>query len=151
MAKSTQSFNKKEREKKQQQKRQDKEQKKEDRKNLSSKGKSIDDMMAYVDDYGNITSVPPDPDKKKKPIEQDSIQINIPKQSAEDKPSAVRNGTVTFYNDSKGYGFIKDLQSQESIFVHASELLQPIKERDKVTFEVEHKPKGPNAIKVKPI
>jgi hypothetical protein len=52
MAKSTQSFNKKEREKKQQQKRQEKEQKKEERKSHSNEGKSIDNMLAYVDDQG---------------------------------------------------------------------------------------------------
>jgi cold shock CspA family protein len=150
MTKSSQSFNKKEREKKLQQKRQDKEQKKEDRKANSSKGKSIDEMMAYVDDHGNISSTPPTI-RKNRSIEQEDIQISIPKQTMEDRASTIRTGTVTFFNQSKGYGFIKDLQTQESIFVHTSELLQPIKEADKVTFEVENKPKGPNAVRVKPI
>lgn len=147
MAKSTQSFNKKEREKKQQQKKKDKEQKKEDRK-TQSKGKTMDDMIAYVDEYGNITSTPPT-EKKSKSIEQEDIQISIPKQVVDPNESAARKGVVTFFNDSKGFGFIRDVQTQESIFVHVSGLLQPIKEKDKVTFEVENKPKGVNAVKVK--
>ncbi len=148
MAKSTQSFNKKEREKKQQQKRQDKEQKKEDRKAQSNKGKGIDDMMAYVDEQGNITSTPPT-EKKNRSMEQEDIQISIPKQVIDPTASAARKGIVTFFNESKGFGFIRDLQTQESIFVHISGTLQPIKEKDKVTFEIENKPKGINAVKVK--
>lgn len=65
MAKSQQTFSKKEKEKKRLQKRQNKEQKKEDRKAHSDKGKSVDEMMAYIDDNGNITSVPPDRQDKK--------------------------------------------------------------------------------------
>jgi cold shock CspA family protein len=148
MAKSTQSFNKKEREKKQQQKRQEKEQKKEDRKAHSSKGRPMDDMFAYVDEYGNISDTPPT-ERKKRDIEQDDIQISIPKQVIDPTANAGRKGIVTFYNESKGYGFIRDLQSQESIFVHISELLEPIKEHDKVTYELEKKQKGWNAVKVK--
>lgn len=59
MARSTQSVNKKERAKKQLQNRKDKEQKKQERKASASKGKSLDEMMAYVDEQGNITSTPP--------------------------------------------------------------------------------------------
>jgi cold shock CspA family protein len=61
----------------------------------------------------------------------------------------VRKGTVTFFNDSKGYGFIKDSETQESVFVHVNGLANPIKENDKVTFEVEMGMKGPTAVKVK--
>jgi cold shock CspA family protein len=61
----------------------------------------------------------------------------------------LRKGIVTFFNDSKGYGFIKDSETQESIFVHANGLLDPIKDNNKVTFEVEMGHKGPNAVKVK--
>jgi cold shock CspA family protein len=61
----------------------------------------------------------------------------------------IRNGTVTFFNDSKGYGFIKDLATQESIFVHINDLESPISENDKVTFETEKGHKGLNAVRVK--
>jgi hypothetical protein len=63
MAKSSETFNKKENEKKRLKKKKDKEQKKEDRKSNVGKTKSFDDMIAYVDENGNITSTPPDPSK----------------------------------------------------------------------------------------
>lgn len=147
MARSTETFNKKEREKKRQKKSLDKKEKAQDRKANATKGKSLDDMMAYIDEYGNITSTPPDPSRKLKVNSQD-IQIAVPKQETivED---IVRTGIVAFFNDAKGYGFIKDMQTQESIFVHANALSEPIKENNKVTFEVEPGQKGPTAVKVK--
>jgi cold shock CspA family protein len=149
MGRSQETFNKKENEKKKQKKRQEKEQKKEDRKANAGKGKGLDEMMAYLDEEGNITSTPPDPNRKKREINQEDIRIGVPKQ--EDLPpiEKIRKGTVTFFNDSKGYGFIKDLETQESIFVHINALINPIKEHDKVTFEVEMGPKGPTAVRVK--
>jgi len=147
LARSTETFNKKEREKKRQKKSLDKKEKAQDRKANATKGKSLDDMMAYIDEYGNITSTPPDPSRKLKVNSQD-IQIAVPKQETivED---IVRTGIVAFFNDAKGYGFIKDMQTQESIFVHANALSEPIKENNKVTFEVEPGQKGPTAVKVK--
>jgi len=147
LARSTETFNKKEREKKRQKKSQDKKEKAQDRKANATKGKSLDDMMAYIDEYGNITSTPPDPSRKLKVNSQD-IQIAVPKQEfiVED---IVRTGIVTFFNEAKGYGFIKDMQTQESIFVHANNLGEPVKENNKVTFEVEPGQKGPTAVKVK--
>ena len=147
MARSTETFNKKEREKKRQKKSQDKKEKALDRKASATKGKSLEDMMAYIDEYGNITSTPPDPSRKLKVNSQD-IQIAVPKQETivED---IVRTGIVAFFNEAKGYGFIKDMQTQESIFVHANALSEPIKENNKVTFEVEPGQKGPTAVRVK--
>ena len=66
MAKSQETFNKKEKEKKRLQKRKEKEQRKEDRKANAKEGGSWEDMMAYVDENGNISAAPPDPTKKKK-------------------------------------------------------------------------------------
>jgi cold shock CspA family protein len=148
MGKSQETFNKKEKEKQKLKKKQDKEQKKEDRKNESDKGKSLEDMMAYVDANGNITSTPPDP-KQKNTIQAEDIQIGISRQTNAEPVDVVRKGTVTFFNASKGYGFIRDHQSQESIFVHINGLISPVKENDKVTFETEMGKKGLNAIKVK--
>ncbi|RYZ98788.1 MAG: cold shock domain-containing protein [Sphingobacteriaceae bacterium] len=149
MGRSTETFSKKENEKKRLKKQKDKKEKAEDRKANSDKGKSLDDMMAYVDENGNITSTPPDPTKRKK-ILSENIQIGVPKQEAI-VVEIIRNGTVTFFNESKGYGFIKDLQSQDSIFVHINGLLEEVKENDKVTFETEQGQKGLNAIKVKKV
>ena len=67
----------------------------------------------------------------------------------ENPEDAIRKGKVTFFNDAKGYGFIKDLKSQESIFVHINSLTEAIKENDKVSFEVEQGPKGLSAVRVK--
>jgi len=148
MGKSQETFSKKEKEKKKLKKRQDKEQKKEDRVATSQKGKGIDEMLAYVDDDGNITSTPPDP-KNKRIVKQEDIQIGISRQEDLDPADLIRKGTVTFFNTSKGYGFIKDHDSQESIFVHQNALTDSIKENDKVSFEVEKGQKGLNAINVK--
>jgi cold shock CspA family protein len=148
MGRSQETFSKKEKEKKKLKKRQDKEQKKEERKVTSTKGLGIDEMLAYVDDDGNITSTPPDP-KKKKIVKQEDIQIGVSRQEAPDPADLIRKGTVTFFNTSKGYGFIKDHDTQESIFVHQNALDVTIKENDKVSFEVEKGLKGLNAINLK--
>jgi cold shock CspA family protein len=147
MARSQETFSKKENEKKRQKKKQDKEQRKEDRKANAKEGNNLDSMMAYVDENGNISSTPPDPNKKKN-IREEDIVIGVAKQV--DIPvDVIRKGIVSFFNESKGYGFIKDEQTQESIFVHVKGLLDTIKENNKVTFEVEMSPKGPNAVNVK--
>ena len=84
-----------------------------------------------------------------KEIKQEDIRISISKQEDMAPVDTLRKGTVTFFNDSKGYGFIKDSETQESVFVHVNALTNPIKENDKVTFEVEMGMKGPTAVKVK--
>lgn len=140
-------FSKKEKEKARQKKRKDKEEKKEDRKANAVKGQRLDEMLAYVDENGNISSTPPDPRKKKR-IDQEDIQIGVAKQEPGAPQDLIRQGVVTFFNDSKGYGFIKDLQSQESIFVHINGLKDAISEHDKVSFSIEMTPKGPNAVDV---
>ncbi|MEO6522825.1 MAG: cold shock domain-containing protein [Mucilaginibacter sp.] len=150
MGRSVETFSKKEREKKKSKKQQDKKEKAEDRKANSGKGKGLEDMMAYIDDDGNITSTPPDPSKRKK-IVIDDIQISVPKQEAMAPPDPFRKGTVTFFNESKGFGFIQDSVSQESVFVHIKALEEPIQENDKVSFETEQGLKGLSAIKVKKI
>ncbi|MBO9699866.1 MAG: cold shock domain-containing protein [Sporocytophaga sp.] len=149
MGKSQETFNKKEVEKKKQQKKKEKEEKSKERKAHSNKGQSLEDMMAYVDENGNITSVPPDPNKKKTVINQDDIQIGVARNLNRDEPKPLRKGKVTFFNESKGYGFIKDLETQESIFVHINGIKEPIKENDRVTFETINTPKGLNAVSVK--
>ncbi|MGB4398868.1 MAG: cold shock domain-containing protein [Daejeonella sp.] len=150
MARSTETFNKKEKEKKRLKKQKEKREKAEERKDNVVKGKSLDEMMAYVDENGNITSTPPDPTKKKKIVMED-IQIATPKQEAIQPGDLIRKGKVTFFNESKGYGFIKDSENQESIFVHINELSEAVTENDKVTFEVEPGQKGMTAVRVKKV
>ena len=147
MARPQGTFNKKELEKKRIQKRKDKEQRREERKTNSKSGQSLEAMMAYVDENGNITSTPPDPVKKRTMKTEDIVlgsrnieshQNNLPK-----------TGKVSFFNTSKGFGFINDLESGERIFVHYNALLDSIQENDLVTFETQRGVKGLNAIKVK--
>ena len=141
---------KKDKEKKKAKDRQDKAQRKEERKANNNKGKSLESMMAYVDENGNLSDVPPDPTKKKE-ISLDDIQLGAAKPVVIDPADIIRTGVVTFFNEAKGYGFINDLKSQGSVFVHINHVSEPIKERDKVTFETEMGPKGLNAIRVKKV
>jgi CspA family cold shock protein len=61
----------------------------------------------------------------------------------------VKEGTVKFFNESKGYGFIKDTETENEYFVHVSELVDRVKDNDKVTFELKEGRKGLNAVNVK--
>jgi len=147
LAKSTETFSKKEKEKARLKKSRDKKEKAEERKANAGKGKTLEDMLAYIDEHGNITSTPPDPSRRIK-VNVEDIRIGIAKQ--EDVPyETIRNGVVSFFSESKGYGFIRDLQTQDSIFVHINALSEPLKEGNTVTFETEQGPKGLSAIKVK--
>lgn len=60
----------------------------------------------------------------------------------------MKKGTVKFFNNSKGYGFIKAEDSNEEIFVHSSGLIDQIRENDTVKFDVKEGKKGVNAINV---
>ena len=82
-------------------------------------------------------------------LKQEDMQIGVPKQVAGEDEDPVRTGNVSFFNETKGFGFIKDSQTGESVFVHVNQLLEPIKEGNRVNFEVEMGAKGPTAIKVK--
>jgi len=59
------------------------------------------------------------------------------------------NGTVKFFNESKGFGFIKDTNSSTEYFVHSTGLVDRINENDEVTFDVAEGKKGLNAVNVK--
>ena len=65
------------------------------------------------------------------------------------QPTTMPTGTVKFFNETKGFGFIKNDETGEDIFVHISDLqVSSIRENDKVQFEVAQGKKGPNAVKV---
>ena len=147
MAKSQEAWNKKEKEKLKQKKKEEKDKRKEERK-ANGGASSFDDMIAYVDENGNLSSTPPDPTKKKK-IDVEDIEIGVRARAQEDEPDPNRYGTVTFFDTSKGYGFIKDRDSQESVFSHINAHIDQIQEGDKVTFRMEKGLKGMNAVDVK--
>lgn len=58
-------------------------------------------------------------------------------------------GTVKFFNNTKGFGFIKPDDSDQDVFVHTTGLVDDIKEDDKVSFDTETGPKGINAVNVR--
>ncbi|MEL6556601.1 MAG: cold shock domain-containing protein [Bacteroidota bacterium] len=151
MGKSQETFNKKEKEKKRLKKRKEKLEKREERKAAKAESDtSLESMMAYVDEDGNIVDTPPDPTKKKKEIDAESIDIGVPR-SVQEEEDPVRKGKVEFFNDSKGFGFIRETETRERHFVHANGLLEDIQENDKVQFELERGLKGMNAVRVKKI
>ncbi|XZF15772.1 cold-shock protein [Chitinophagaceae bacterium MMS25-I14] len=150
MGRSQETVGKKENEKKKQQKKREKEDRKEERKSNSSKGKSLEDMMVYLDENGNFTSTPPDP-KMKREIRAEDLLTGPARKEDREQYEVVRKGVIKFFNEAKGYGFINDLQTQESVFVHINQISGPVKERDKVTFEVENGPKGRTAVRVKKV
>jgi len=147
MAKSKATFSKRDKEKKKLEKRQEKAEKREERKANSLKGATLEDMMVYVDDDGNFSSTPPDP-KKKKEINHHEIELDITKRQAAAEEDARRNGVVTMFNHEKGYGFIRDLDSQKSVFVHINSVHGELKEGDKISFDLQRTLKGDSAANV---
>lgn len=149
MAKSQQTFNKIEKEKQRAKKREEKKKKKEERKS-NPKGSDFD--IAYVDEYGNLTDTPPDPSRKIK-VEAEDIVLGVPKkeEGAEEDTKKDKTGKVSFFDHSKGFGFIIDDNTQEKYFVHVSGLIDEIDENDKVIYELERGMKGMNAVRVKKI
>lgn len=148
MGRSQETFGKKEREKKRLKKRQEKALLKAERKANKEKGLSFEDQIAYVDEFGQLTDTPPDASNKVK-VDVDSIVIGAASREPEEEEDPVKKGRVEFFNESKGYGFIKDMNSGEKYFVHMSGLIDSIQENNMVTFELEKGMKGMNAVKVK--
>ena len=152
MAKSQQTFNKTEKVKKKLKKREDKQKKKEARKKAAKESGTKGIPLAYVDFNGNLVDSPPDPSLRVE-IDTEDIVLGIPKreESEEEEFDAVRKGKVSFFDTSKGFGFIIDSENNEKYFVHVSGLIDEIFENDKVSFELEKGLKGMNAVRVKTI
>ncbi|WP_456437777.1 cold-shock protein [Psychroserpens sp.] len=151
MAKSQQTFNKSEKEKKRLKKREDKRKKMEARKMEKEENGGADSIpFAYVDQFGNLTDSPPDPSEKIK-VKAKNIVIGIPKKEEgdEEEYDPIRKGKVSFFDNSKGFGFIIDTEDQEKYFCHVSGLIDEIQENDKVQFELEKGQRGMNAVRVK--
>ena len=142
MAKSI-SADKRENEKKRLARRAEKQKKKEEKK-LSNKASSFEDMIAYVDENGRITSTPPTENVRKEEINPDEIVIATPKK--EDEEPTILRGRVEFFNESRGFGFIKDLSGVEKYFFHVNNVVGNIAENNIVTFDLERGVKGMNAI-----
>jgi cold shock CspA family protein len=148
MGRGNESFGKKEVRAKKEKKRKEKAQKKQDRKQQSRDGNNLDDMIAYVDEYGNITATPPDMTQKKV-IKAEDIEVGVARSTSTDRNETIRKGKVTFFDQSKGFGFIRDASTGQDVFVHANNLDEPVKENNMVTFEIVKGPRGLNAVNVK--
>jgi cold shock CspA family protein len=146
MGRSKETFNKKEVKKRKEKKRKDKEKKRLEKKDSDKKG-GLDDMIAYVDEFGRITSTPPEHEKEE--VKAEDIEISVPPKGEEPEEDRIRTGKVTFFNDSKGYGFIQDAATSERVFVHVNNCLVEIQEGLRVSYEVEMGKQGPSAIQVK--
>jgi cold shock CspA family protein len=147
MGRSQETYHKKEVRKSKENKIKEKEQKRSARKE-KSKSSSLDDMIAYVDEEGMITSAPPFPGRKRK-IKADGIEISVPRKNPDEGTMPLRKGKVTLFNESKGFGFIKDSETQEKVFVHVNDVGEEINEGSFVSFEIMKGRKGPTAVQVK--
>jgi cold shock CspA family protein len=152
MAKSQQTFNKLEKEKKRLKKREEKRKKMDARKAEAAENGKQGIQFAYVDFNGNLTDTPPNPEDKVK-VKAKNIVLGVPKKDDSDveEVDPIHKGKVSFYDSSKGFGFIIDALDSEKYFCHVSGLLDEIMENDKVQFELEKGMKGLNAVRVKKI
>ena len=100
----------------------------------------------YVDENGMITSTPPTEDIKKEEINPDEIIIATPKK--EEEEPAILRGRVEFFNEARGFGFIKDLNGVEKYFFHVNNVVGNIVENNIVTFDLERGTKGMNAVNI---
>ncbi|WP_295935278.1 cold-shock protein [uncultured Alistipes sp.] len=141
----SQSFGKRENEKKKQAKRLEKQKRKEERQ--AGGTSSLDDMIAWVDENGNITNVPPEErERTENEIKLEDIAVSTPKkEETEEEPY---QGRVEYFNADKGYGFIKDRASAEKYFFHISSAPADIAEGRMVTFELERGTRGMNAVRI---
>lgn len=133
---------KKEQKKRKAQAKQNKVERAEMRKKNSDKGRSLEEMYVYVDEFGNLSSVPSDPSKRKA-VDLSEITFQTePTQNHPAQADSLRTGTVQYFSQSKGFGFIVDSLTGDRIFVHASELSRPVTENEQVTFEKQRNAKG---------
>lgn len=137
------SFTKKEYTKKKMKKLQDKQLRRESRKDNNNKGKTLNEMIVYVDVNGHFTQVPPhlqnrDADlAKAKHIKESVVDLN-----------ADFTGIVNFLSE-KGFGFITEDKTRENIFFHIVQASQTIEKHNKVGYKKELTSKGYQAVEIK--
>lgn len=133
------SFTKKENLKKKAKKKQDKAMRREDRKVNNNKGKTLEDLLVYVDVNGNFTDIPThlqnrDEDLLKSQMEKANILAN-------NDVDLVRNGVITHVNE-KGYGFITEDKTKDNVFFNFDVSNFKLGKNSRVTFKKEITPKG---------
>lgn len=144
MPKFRQTSGKREREKQRQKEKLEKREKMEERRANQTKGKPLEEMLAFVDENGEITSVRPDPEKRTV-VKAEDIDISVPNRNGAEDPLKV--GKIDYFDGFRGYGII--LQKDESrIFFHVSRTTYAVKEGDYVNYQLERGPKGWHAVDV---
>ncbi len=103
----------------------------------------------YLDEDGNLTATPPDPTKKKKEIKLEEIKVKTPKKSELEPEETEKKGVVKFFDEEKRFGFINEVGTRNDYFIHEDNLIDRIRDKDKVTFELAAGPKGLVAVNVK--
>lgn len=137
------SFTKKENTKKKIKRSKDKQLRRDDRKENNNKGKNLEDMIVYVDVNGHFTAVPPH-------LQNRDADLAKAKNAQE---SAARHnddftGIVNYISD-KGFGFITEDETGESVFFHIGQLTQTFEINNKVTYKKELGAKGYQAVDLK--
>lgn len=145
MGRSRETYGKKEVRNKKEKKRKAKEERKQARKEQGKSG--LDEMIAYVGQDGELLDEPIDP-KDKEVIDVNDIEISIPKAAELTEEEKLRKGVVTFFNEEKGYGFIRDTKTNESFFVHINNTNEDIAKNNLVSFETQKEPRGMVAVNV---
>lgn len=145
MGRSKETFGKKAVRNKKQKKKKEKAQRREEKREQGSR--SFDEMIAWVDENGNIVSSPPDPEEKTE-IDAESIEVGVPKEEPLDEDGKY-TGKISNFDEARGFGFINCIELNDSVFVHANDCNEPIGPGDKVEFEVEKTARGLKANQVK--
>lgn len=137
------SFTKKENTKKKLKRFKDKQLRRDDRKENNNKGKNFEDMIVYVDVNGHFTAVPPH-------LQNRDADLEKAKKAQE---SATRHNDdftgIVNYISEKGFGFITEDETGESVFFHIGQLTQTFKKNNKVTYKKELGAKGYQAVDLK--
>lgn len=135
---------KRENEKKRASKRLEKQKRRDERKSNGGSS-SFEEMIAYVDENGNLTDTPPELQKEE--IKLEDIAVSVPKREVVE-PEELK-GRVEHFDANKGYGFIKDLGSGQSYFFHISNAPNDISDGMLVFFELEQGMRGMNAVRIR--
>lgn len=145
MGRSKETFGKKEVRNKQIKKRKDKEKRRLEKKEQDTS--SFDDMLAWVDENGQLCSAPPDLSNKKE-VKAENIEVSVPK-GGNSNVISVYTGMVKNFDESKGFGFISSRDLNDSVFVHVNDCNGELKTGMKVEFEIESGEKGLKAKNIK--
>ena len=95
---------------------------------------------------GRKSTTPPEENIKKQEINVEEIMISTPRK--EDEEPVILRGRIEFFNEARGFGFIKDLAGIEKYFFHVNNVVTDVREGNIVTFDLERGAKGMNAVNI---